>query len=130
MRPSLDDFPEVITPLVQSCWIEDPKLRPEFKEITGMLIRILHDIYTEKINALASLKRFDEGINKSDEEISKAQHNPTSSVESTKENENISKNESETIKLNGETDGDSQKKSKKKNKIKHFFSFFCSCISF
>ncbi|KAI5439005.1 hypothetical protein KIW84_024659, partial [Lathyrus oleraceus] len=130
MRPSLDDFPEVITPLVQSCWIEDPKLRPEFKEITGMLIRILHDIYTEKINALANLKRFDEGINKSDEEISKAQHTPTSSVESTKENENISKNESETIKLNGETDGDSQKKSKKKNKIKRFFSFFCSCISF
>ncbi|KAL5099399.1 hypothetical protein RYX36_003726 [Vicia faba] len=129
MRPSLDDFPEVITPLVQSCWMEDPKLRPEFKEITGMLIKILHDIYREKINALASLKRFEEAINKSEEEISRAQHAPTS-FESTNENENISKQESETVRPNGETDGDSQKKPKKKNKIKRFFSFFRSCISF
>ncbi|KAK7250859.1 hypothetical protein RIF29_33587 [Crotalaria pallida] len=43
MRPSVDEFPEVILPLLQSCWKEDPKLRPEFAEITQTLTKVLHD---------------------------------------------------------------------------------------
>ncbi|AET03958.1 kinase superfamily protein, putative [Medicago truncatula] len=30
IRPSVDDFPKDLLPLLQSCWEEDPKLRPEF----------------------------------------------------------------------------------------------------
>ncbi|KAK2354384.1 Protein kinase superfamily protein [Trifolium repens] len=53
IRPCLDELPEDIVPLLQSCWVEDPKLRPEFKEITEILRKILLNIYTPKINSLA-----------------------------------------------------------------------------
>jgi len=43
MRPSLEGFPEVLLPLLQSCWAEDPKLRPEFSEITKVLAKLLHN---------------------------------------------------------------------------------------
>lgn len=140
MRPCLDDFPEDITLLLQTCWMEDPKLRPEFKEITETLIRILHDIHTKKINELSNLKVVEEVDSESEEEISREQHT-LSSFESDKESENILKLENETIKPNGETDDESQngimtslsnsieKKSKKKSKIKRLFSS-CSCIAF
>ncbi|KAL9327034.1 hypothetical protein ACSQ67_007679 [Phaseolus vulgaris] len=42
MRPSLEGFPEVLLPLMQSCWEEDPNLRPEFSEITQILEKLLH----------------------------------------------------------------------------------------
>ncbi|KAL5099400.1 hypothetical protein RYX36_003727 [Vicia faba] len=99
LRPCLDDFPEDITLLLQSCWMEDPKLRPEFKEISEILIRILHNIYTRKINGLASIEVVEEVDSKSEEEISRAQHTPTSFE---------FKHENETVKPNGETDGEPQ----------------------
>ncbi|CAI8588731.1 unnamed protein product [Vicia faba] len=132
LRPCLDDFPEDITLLLQSCWMEDPKLRPEFKEISEILITILHNIYTRKINGLASIEVVEEVDSKSEEELSRAQHTPTSFE---------FKHENETVKPNGETDGEPQsgtktsfsnlveKKPKKKSKIKRFFSS-CSCIAF
>ncbi|XP_022740903.1 serine/threonine-protein kinase HT1-like [Durio zibethinus] len=36
-RPSVESLPRDIVSLLQSCWAEDPKIRPEFKEITGIL---------------------------------------------------------------------------------------------
>ncbi|CAL5188000.1 unnamed protein product [Lathyrus oleraceus] len=140
MRPCLDDFPEDITLLLQTCWMEDPKLRPEFKEITETLIRILHNIHTKKINELSNIKVVEEVDSESEEEISRGKYT-LSSFESDKESENILKLENETIKPNGETDDEShsgtmtslsnsiEKKSKKKSKIKRLFSS-CSCIAF
>jgi hypothetical protein len=87
----LDELPEDIVPLLQSCWVEDPKLRPEFKEITKTLIRILHNIYTTKITALASIKENAEG-------------NSESEAETSRENENILKHDTETIEPNGGND--------------------------
>ncbi|GAU16600.1 hypothetical protein TSUD_233520 [Trifolium subterraneum] len=103
IRPSLDELPEEIVPLLQSCWMEDPKLRPEFKEITETLIRILQNIYTKKINDLASIK-----------ETAKSE------AQTSRENENMTM-ESETM---------DEKKPKKKCKIKRFFAYFRSCIAF
>ncbi|XP_058775737.1 serine/threonine/tyrosine-protein kinase HT1-like [Vicia villosa] len=141
LRPCLDEFPEDISLLLQSCWMEDPKLRPEFTEITETLIRILHNVYRRKINGLASsIEVVEEVDSESEEEISRAQDTPTS-FESTMEIENIAMHENETMKPNGESDGESQsgtktslsdlmeKKSKKKSKIKRFFSC-CKCIAF
>ncbi|WVZ25374.1 hypothetical protein V8G54_003918 [Vigna mungo] len=51
MRPSLEGFPEVLLPLLQSCWEEDPKLRPEFSEITQILEKLLHDYHSTGISA-------------------------------------------------------------------------------
>ncbi|WJX55525.1 hypothetical protein P8452_41290 [Trifolium repens] len=122
IRPSLDELPEDIVPLLQSCWVEDPKLRPEFKEITKTLIRILHNIYTTKITALASIKENAEG-------------NSESEAETSRENENILNRDIETMESDGEADiaqyfRMDEKKPKKKSKIKRFFSYFRSCIAF
>ncbi|XP_045809818.1 serine/threonine/tyrosine-protein kinase HT1-like [Trifolium pratense] len=121
IRPSLDEFPEEIVPLLQSCWVEDPKLRPEFKEITGTLIRILQNIYTTKINALASIKQDVEA-------------NGESEAESSKENKNLLKRD---VEANGESDNIiaqyprmDEKKLKNKSKFKRFISYFRSCIAF
>ncbi|KAF3439047.1 hypothetical protein FNV43_RR17322 [Rhamnella rubrinervis] len=37
IRPSLEDIPKDLVPLLQSCWAEDPNSRPEFMEITDSL---------------------------------------------------------------------------------------------
>ncbi|XP_062028863.1 serine/threonine-protein kinase STY46 [Rosa rugosa] len=37
VRPNLEDIPEGIIPLLESCWAEDPKDRPEFMEVTDYL---------------------------------------------------------------------------------------------
>jgi hypothetical protein len=102
--------------------VEDPKLRPEFKEITKTLIRILHNIYTTKITALASIKENAEG-------------NSESEAETSRENENILNRDIETMESDGEADiaqyfRMDEKKPKKKSKIKRFFSYFRSCIAF
>ncbi|XP_047182198.1 serine/threonine/tyrosine-protein kinase HT1-like [Vigna umbellata] len=51
MRPSLEGFPEVLLPLLQSCWAEDPKLRPEFSEISQILENLLHNYHSTGISA-------------------------------------------------------------------------------
>ncbi|KAL5752742.1 hypothetical protein ACOSP7_022935 [Xanthoceras sorbifolium] len=43
-RPSLENLPEDIVALLQSCWAEDPKVRPEFSEITVTLTKILEKL--------------------------------------------------------------------------------------
>ncbi|XVF59583.1 hypothetical protein PTKIN_Ptkin07bG0287600 [Pterospermum kingtungense] len=44
VRPSVESLPRDIISLLQSCWAEDPKIRPEFKEITGTLTNFLHSL--------------------------------------------------------------------------------------
>ncbi|KAG8384050.1 hypothetical protein BUALT_Bualt04G0077700 [Buddleja alternifolia] len=41
-RPSMDNIPEQIAPLLQSCWAENPEDRPEFEQITEFLENFLH----------------------------------------------------------------------------------------
>ncbi|KAK6237510.1 hypothetical protein QUC31_002979 [Theobroma cacao] len=43
-RPSVESLPGDIVSLLQSCWAEDPKIRPEFKEITGSLTNFLQNL--------------------------------------------------------------------------------------
>ncbi|RDX87751.1 Serine/threonine-protein kinase HT1, partial [Mucuna pruriens] len=43
MRPSVEEFPKDLLPLLQSCWEEDSKLRPEFSEITQILAKLLQN---------------------------------------------------------------------------------------
>ncbi|CAN1190653.1 Serine/threonine/tyrosine-protein kinase HT1 [Linum perenne] len=40
-RPSLENLPNDIVPLLQSCWSDNPSLRPEFTEITTHLEMVL-----------------------------------------------------------------------------------------
>ncbi|KAB2057877.1 hypothetical protein ERO13_A11G186200v2 [Gossypium hirsutum] len=42
-RPSVEGLPTEIVSLLQSCWAEDPKIRPEFKEITASLTNFLRN---------------------------------------------------------------------------------------
>ncbi|XP_021824159.1 serine/threonine-protein kinase STY17-like [Prunus avium] len=44
VRPSLDDIPEKIIPLLESCWAHDPKTRPEFMEITDFLSNLFKEL--------------------------------------------------------------------------------------
>ncbi|KAK6125482.1 hypothetical protein DH2020_040773 [Rehmannia glutinosa] len=43
-RPSMDNIPAQIAPLLQSCWAENPEDRPEFHQITVSLENYLHSI--------------------------------------------------------------------------------------
>lgn len=45
VRPSVEGLPGDIVSLLQSCWAEDPKVRPEFKEITATLTNLLHNFF-------------------------------------------------------------------------------------
>lgn len=92
----MDEFPEDIIPLLKSCWAENPILRPEFKEITEILIKILHNLYTAKINALASIRRSDRVDINGEKESLNAQHTATSFVFT---------NDNETMRRNGGTEG-------------------------
>ncbi|XP_015578396.3 serine/threonine/tyrosine-protein kinase HT1 isoform X1 [Ricinus communis] len=44
-RPSLENVPEELATLLQSCWSEDPALRPEFTEITKYLTNFMHSLW-------------------------------------------------------------------------------------
>lgn len=139
MRPSVDGFPKDILPLLQSCWDDDPKLRPEFTEIVETLKRILQNLYsTKNISEHGDIKEVDSKIH--EEESAKTLS--TTSLESSKKNENIPKLENETIKPNDGTHGKSQsqshngilpalvqRKPKKKNKINRLFSCFRCCFA-
>ncbi|KAK1588408.1 hypothetical protein Q3G72_023015 [Acer saccharum] len=43
-RPSLENLPEEVVTLLRSCWDEDPKVRPEFSEITVTLTKLLEKL--------------------------------------------------------------------------------------
>ncbi|KAJ7944329.1 Protein kinase [Quillaja saponaria] len=42
-RPSVDDVPSDIIPLLESCWAANPRDRPDFVEITGSLTTFFHN---------------------------------------------------------------------------------------
>lgn len=48
MRPSLDEIPNEIVPLLQSCWDENSNNRPEFEEITVSLSNILQTLFPDE----------------------------------------------------------------------------------
>ncbi|KAK7252896.1 hypothetical protein RIF29_37157 [Crotalaria pallida] len=90
MRPSLDDFPASLVSLVQSCWEEDPTLRPEFAEITKILSTLLQICSSSTGSApIAIIPEIKEGLDSSidDQRLNIAQ---TSSPQSL---ENISKHD-------------------------------------
>ncbi|KAL3844854.1 hypothetical protein ACJIZ3_002257 [Penstemon smallii] len=43
-RPSMDNIPAQIAPLLESCWAKNPEDRPEFVKITQFLENFLHSI--------------------------------------------------------------------------------------
>ncbi|GAA0173047.1 hypothetical protein Leryth_022325 [Lithospermum erythrorhizon] len=43
LRPSIEKIPEEIVPLLQSCWSNNPKERPEFSQISSILVNILNN---------------------------------------------------------------------------------------
>ncbi|KAF7828826.1 G-box-binding factor 1 [Senna tora] len=43
IRPSLDEVPRDVIPLVESCWAAEPEQRPEFKDITATLTTLFHN---------------------------------------------------------------------------------------
>lgn len=48
MRPSLDNIPKEIAPLLESCWAVDPADRPEFSQIKDFLENFLHYLYASE----------------------------------------------------------------------------------
>ncbi|KAH0918381.1 hypothetical protein HID58_026041 [Brassica napus] len=47
-RPSLDNIPAGVGCLLEACWAADPKARPEFKEITASLEKLLRSLCSEE----------------------------------------------------------------------------------
>ncbi|EFH54023.1 hypothetical protein ARALYDRAFT_348178 [Arabidopsis lyrata subsp. lyrata] len=43
-RPSLENIPDEIVPIIGSCWAQDPDARPEFKEISVLLTNLLRSL--------------------------------------------------------------------------------------
>lgn len=136
----MEGFPEHILPLLQSCWAQDPKLRPEFSEITETLLRILLDYCSTDTSTASLLDSMDEN----EIDIPKEEA-PTSQQDSKEENIIPIKLDDETVKSNGgkeisDSELQSQKNPlldspesnpKKKRKLNFtFFSFFRSCFSF
>ncbi|KAJ4891050.1 Protein kinase superfamily protein [Raphanus sativus] len=46
-RPSLDNLPAEVGSLLEACWAADPKARPEFKEITVSLEKLLRSLCSD-----------------------------------------------------------------------------------
>ncbi|CAN7127959.1 unnamed protein product [Brassica rapa subsp. narinosa] len=46
-RPSLDNIPAGVGCLLEACWAADPKARPEFKEITASLEKLLRSLCSD-----------------------------------------------------------------------------------
>ncbi|KAJ0239041.1 Protein kinase ATN1-like protein [Hirschfeldia incana] len=46
-RPSLDNLPAGVGSLLEACWAADPKARPEFKEITVSLEKLLKSLCSD-----------------------------------------------------------------------------------
>ncbi|RWR74267.1 serine/threonine-protein kinase HT1-like protein [Cinnamomum micranthum f. kanehirae] len=48
VRPSVDNIPEDLVALLESCWDEDPNCRPEFQQITSILLSFLSSLTSVK----------------------------------------------------------------------------------
>ncbi|KAE9606721.1 putative dual-specificity kinase TKL-Pl-4 family [Lupinus albus] len=118
MRPSLHEFPECLVPLVKSCWEEDPKLRPEFQEITTTLTTLLQICRSKGTIPLARIVESDEEL-KSNKDGQRSKAKGPTSLQSV---ENISNRR--TIKPNGWIDvkGESMSQRKAKKTPKADFS--------
>ncbi|KAL1196572.1 Serine/threonine-protein kinase STY17 [Cardamine amara subsp. amara] len=46
-RPSLENLPEGVVSILQSCWAEDPNARPEFREIRVSLTNLLRSLSSD-----------------------------------------------------------------------------------
>ncbi|CAA7056927.1 unnamed protein product [Microthlaspi erraticum] len=46
-RPSLENLPEEVVSILESCWAADPSARPEFKEITVSLENLLRSLCSD-----------------------------------------------------------------------------------
>ncbi|CAN4080024.1 unnamed protein product [Withania somnifera] len=44
LRPSMDNIPREIEPLLSSCWAEDPAERPEFEQVSDFLANTLGNV--------------------------------------------------------------------------------------
>ncbi|EXB80590.1 Serine/threonine-protein kinase HT1 [Morus notabilis] len=49
VRPSLVDIPHQIAPLLQTCWSDDPKSRPEFRDITEYLSNLYRTLFPTEV---------------------------------------------------------------------------------
>ncbi|KAL1815446.1 hypothetical protein DCAR_0519697 [Daucus carota subsp. sativus] len=56
MRPSTDDIPKEMVPLLVSCWAEDPADRPEFIEIKYFLENFIHYLCTPDMSPPRMIK--------------------------------------------------------------------------
>ncbi|XP_028076222.1 serine/threonine-protein kinase STY13-like [Camellia sinensis] len=85
LRPSMDNIPKDIAPLLESCWAEDPEERPEFVQITDFLLNFLRsmpsiqlkspkqfEIGQAKGKIIADSRNTDHMMNKSREEDKKS----------------------------------------------------------
>lgn len=50
-RPSLDNLPKEVGSILEACWAADPKARPEFKEITVSLTKLLTSLCSDDDDA-------------------------------------------------------------------------------
>ncbi|KAL2498446.1 Protein kinase superfamily protein [Abeliophyllum distichum] len=67
-RPSIDNIPAEIVPLLQSCWAENPEDRPEFLQITGVLKNFLHSLSQLNDTSLISPSLLEAEYSRSKEE--------------------------------------------------------------
>ncbi|XP_057481455.1 serine/threonine-protein kinase STY13-like [Actinidia eriantha] len=91
LRPSMDNIPKDIAPLLESCWAEDPADRPEFVQITDFLVTFLRNICSTqtkppklfeivfKSKSAADSPSADHLMNKSQEKIRRAGVHPAAS---------------------------------------------------
>ncbi|KAE8655107.1 auxin-induced protein 15A-like [Hibiscus syriacus] len=74
-RPSVEGLPTEIASLLQSCWEEDPKIRPEFKEITAYLTNLLHKCCSAEMETTPpKMVEIDRSINHAKEECTDPDH--------------------------------------------------------
>ena len=60
LRPSVENIPQSIVPLLESCWSEDPANRPEFSEIRAFLEKFHQSLCSEE-NKPISIEQSEEG---------------------------------------------------------------------
>ncbi|CAK7339535.1 unnamed protein product [Dovyalis caffra] len=73
-RPSLENIPKDIAPFLQSCWAEDPNIRPEFKQITEYLTNF-HQSLLPKPMTPPKLMQIEEPESSIGQELTSNDHN-------------------------------------------------------
>ncbi|CAN8277643.1 unnamed protein product [Cochlearia groenlandica] len=119
-RPSLENLPEEAVSILQSCWAEDPKSRPEFKEITVSLTNLLTSLCSDNNN------------NDNDDDDDEAMSNSRGNVSAATE-DSTSKLVQERVVCDCPGMRITKKKKEKKNKVMNmilpFLNIFRNCMS-